>query len=95
MTHFLNWVDVILIGWVIVSAFVTPLVGRWLGNRFPDPSESEIAMHEPISFNARHDTVDVSVGAITCTGPNAGRAFFPLTISQVGSNRHTLITKRS
>jgi hypothetical protein len=59
VTHFLDWVDVILIGWVVVSVLVTPLIGRWLGNRFPDPAESEFTTHEPISLNACHDTADV------------------------------------
>ena len=59
VTHFLDWVDVILIGWVVVSAVITPLVGRWLGSRFSTSAESNFTMHEPTSFNTRHDTADI------------------------------------
>jgi hypothetical protein len=59
VTHFLDWVDVILVGWVVVSAVVTPLIGRWFGNRFSNPAQSEFTIREPVSFDARHDTADV------------------------------------
>jgi hypothetical protein len=59
VTHFVDWVDVILIGWVVISAVITPLVGRWLGRRFSASAESKFTVHEPTSFNARHDTADV------------------------------------
>jgi len=52
-----NWVDVILIGWVLISALVTPLVGRFLNGKFSDPAE-DAPEHDPIRVKAPHDTAD-------------------------------------
>ena len=56
MTHYLNWFDLLLIGWLVVSALVTPLIGRFLGAMFPDSGEDEIRPeHEQISARLPHD----------------------------------------
>ena len=57
--HIIDWVDIILIGWVCVSALLTPLVGRFLGNMFPDPDDDVVASDEAVTVEVRHDMADV------------------------------------
>ena len=60
MAHYLDWVDVVIVGWFVVSALITPLVGRWLGSLFHDPAEEDVSSnHEPLSTKVPHDTADV------------------------------------
>ena len=59
MTHYLDWVDVVIIGWLAVSALVTPLVGRFLGAMFPDSRDDEVlSERDPISTKVPHDAAD-------------------------------------
>lgn len=56
MGHLLDWVDVVIIGWVVVSALITPVVGRFLGHMFSDTN----AEHAETDFRASvpHDLAD-------------------------------------
>jgi hypothetical protein len=56
--HYLHWVDIILIGWVVVSALITPLVGRFLSGMFPDPAEDDTVPDQPVSLEVPHNRVD-------------------------------------
>jgi len=56
--NYLHWVDVILIGWFVVSALLTPLIGRFIGKLLHDPAE-DISDHEPLPGRLPHDTADV------------------------------------
>lgn len=51
------WLDVILLVWFVVSAMVTPLVGRYLGNLFDPADEKLAAKDEPVSLE--HHTADL------------------------------------
>jgi len=60
VAHYLDWVDIILIGWLVVSALITPLVGRWLGGLFHDPAGEDYSSdHEPLPTKVPHDAADV------------------------------------
>ena len=55
MTHWLDGVDVILLVWLIVSALITPLVGRFLGHLSDGPAEDSF---DPIATKLPHDSAD-------------------------------------
>ena len=59
MTHLLDWIDIVLIGWVVVSALVTPVIGRFLGDMLSDPAGDATPLNDPAPARARRDTAEV------------------------------------
>jgi len=57
VTHDLDSVELILIGWLVVSLLVTPLVGRFLGHRFSDPAKHK--SKQPLAAERMRETAEL------------------------------------
>jgi hypothetical protein len=59
MTHITDWVGIVLIGWVIISALATPFIGRFLGDALSDHSGEDAGAEVPAPVHVRHDTAEI------------------------------------
>jgi hypothetical protein len=89
VTHFLNWLGYILIGWAAISVIAIPFVGHFLSHHLHETAEDENERDLAEMFLPSHPET------ATGTGLQAGRFCNALTVSESGSSSETSITKRS
>lgn len=57
--HITDWVGIVLIGWVVISALATPFIGRFLGDALADSGGEDTTAKAPAPLHVRHDTAKV------------------------------------
>jgi hypothetical protein len=58
VTHIAEWVGIVFIGWVVVSALAAPFIGRFLGDSLSDPGGETTAGKVPAPVHVRHDVAE-------------------------------------